>query len=370
MAEIGYTMLRQPCSGTGSFMQTETEFTETGLASEFLAASVPDAQVLSQLEALGQEMASAPGSLPESSVSEFPSPKVEVLFTPHRLSLSAAREAVSASLVETHQQRLAGIRPDRVVEALRPVFLPRWRFKGEISGRWHAEGIENENWEVDCPHCFGSGKVGIGVQQRECPSCWGGGREKQMRKHKHPRQGSSETRSMGSMDNDGTGLRWPVEPGVFSADKPEMQEKQGKLLLLPEEFRAKLRCLRPAGVYPSVALDALKNRLAAALEQQAKSTLSQYSRVESFSFEPLSVRSRSAVAAWLYPAYLAGVSGKQGRHYVLCDALTGKVHWVQDESGTGSDVSESREVLLRSLGAAAAAAVLLGAAFWFFYGRT
>lgn len=349
-------------------MQTETESTDTrpDTTASFLAAPSPDARILQQLETLGQEMASVSASLPEASVSEFPSPKVTVLFTPHQVSLTAARAAVAASLTEAHPQRLTGIRPDRVLETLRPVFLPRWRIKGEISGRWRADGIKSENWEVDCPHCFGSGKVGIGVQQRECPNCWGGGKEKQTRKQRHPEQGSSEAGLLDSLSNDGAGVHWPASLAAGSPAEPE------NILLLPEDFRTKLRCLRPAGVYPSEAMDTLKNRLAMTLEQQAKSTLAQYSRVEGFSFDPLSVRSQTAVAAWLYPAYLASVPGKQGKPglYGLCDALTGKVLWAQGETGGEEDEGhESRNLLIRSLGVAAAVAALAGAALWYFYGR-
>ncbi len=340
-------------------MQTQTEHVET----EFLGLPVPEAQDMARLEALIQERSARPTVLPESSVSAFPFPKVTVCVTLHSLDLSAARDAVATSLAQTHPQRLTGIRADRAAESLCPVFLPRWWLKGEISGRWQADGIESENWEVDCPHCFGSGKVGIGVQQRECSSCWGGGKEKQTRKHRHPHEGRDETTLQESVANEGAGGAWSVD-AAWAKEKP-------LLFLLPEAFRGRLSCLRPAGVYPSVVLDAFKNRLACALEDQAKKTLTQYSRVENFRFDPSSIRSQSAAVAWLYPAYLAAVSGKEGKHYVLCDALTGKV-LVQSATAIGEvaeDEGGRSRLLVRALGVAAGVAAAAAVALWYFYGR-
>jgi hypothetical protein len=195
----------------------------------------------------------------------------------------------------------------------------------------------------------------MGVNQRECEGCWGGGRQKQVRKDKYGEQGQGDVHLLESLDNNGTGVALDLSP-----------LHEGIPYLLPDEERMRLRCLRPAGIYSSTALDMLKNRLAAQMEGQAREELKQYSRIENFLFEPESVRSQSAVAAWLYPAYLGWFPVHGAMGYVLCDALSGKANWglgLASEPGATPAESSPRWMFIAAGLATAAAA---GAATWYF----
>lgn len=338
-------------------MQPETEFVSPP---PFPNAPVPDDAALRALQDVEQEMQRSPCPLPEAPVSDFPAPMMTVMYSPHRLALAGAREAVAAALAQAGPQLPRGARPERAAETLRPVFVPRWFLKGEIGGSWSANGVETESWEVDCPNCFGSGKIGTGANQRECQSCWGSGKEKQTRKAKHPEHGEAGAALLDSLDNNGTGVALAFEA-----------LHEGEPLLLPDAERARLRCLRPASIYSSNALDGLKNRLAAAMEEQAKSALKKYSRIDGFLFDGESVRSHSAVGAWLYPAYLGSFEAPGAKCYVLCDALGGKVVWTHGAADDGAAAASSggTAAKLPLIAGAAAIALAAGAAAWYFLKR-
>lgn len=328
----------------------------------FPDAPVPDAAALSALREIEQEMQRMPSPLPEAAVSDFPAPMMTVMYTPHRLAPDAARSAVAAALAPLAAELPRGAKIDSLVSSLRPVFVPRWFLKGEISANWSASGVEIASWEIGCPACHGSGKQGMGVNQRDCERCWGSGKEKQTSRNKHPESGSVSAALIESLDNHECGVGLTLE--VAHDDNP---------LLLPDEERMRLRCLRPASVYSSDALDAFKNRLAATIEAQAKATLDRYARIDDFLFDAETVCSHSAVAAWLYPAYLGGCEANGGKCYVLCDALGGKVSWAQAAAGSATDAaagagaaSKSSSMILAMVGAVALAAA---AALWYWLSR-
>lgn len=321
----------------------------------FPDAPVPDAAALNALQAIEQEMQRSPVRLPEAAVSDFPAPMMTVMYSPHQLAADAARNAVAAALASQAAALPRGVKLDQLASSLRPVFVPRWYLKGEISADWTANGVEVSSREVACPECHGSGKQGMGVNQRDCSSCWGSGKEKQTTRKKHPASGNGRVALVESLAN---------HEGMADLQLEAVHDVEP--LLLPDEARMRLRCLRPASVYSSDALDAFKNRLAAMLEEQAKGSLNQYGRVDDFLFAPESVRSHAAVAAWLYPAYLGGCEVPGGQCHVLCDALTGKVGWTQaaaEDITTGAAAAGSRHLVTVMAGIAA-----LAAAFGLWYG--
>ncbi|MBP9713116.1 MAG: hypothetical protein KBD60_05395 [Sterolibacterium sp.] len=340
-------------------MQTETDFTEFDFVSQpsFPEAVLPDAAALQALRDFEQEMPRVACALPESAASDFPAPMMTVVYSAPKISLAAARAAAASELAQAMQTLPRGAKPERVAETLRPVFVPRWFLKGQISSHWRASGIVTETWESDCPQCFGSGRMGVGTNQRECEGCWGGGKQKQTRKDKHDEQGDVAYTLLDSLDNNGTGVALELSP--VHAEVP---------WLLPDEERSRLHCLRPAGVYSSTALDVLKNRLAARMEAQVRDRLKQYSRIESFMFEPESVCSQSAVAAWLYPAYLGlfPVPGATG--YVVCDGLSGKANWALGLA-TESDQVATNATRVPIIAGGLAAAATAGALAWYFFAQ-
>ncbi len=331
-------------------MQPETDFVSPP---PFPNAQLPDAAALQALRDIEQGMQRSESPLPESPVSDFPAPMMTVMYSPHRITPAAAREAVAAALAQASQELPRGAKTERAADTLRPVFIPRWFLSGEISGKWSANGVATESWEIDCPACFGSGKTGVGTQQHQCESCWGSGKQKKSHKNKSPERGDASVSLLDSLDNNASGVELTLTP-LHEAEP----------LLLPDEERLRLRCLRPASIYSSTALDRLKNRLAATMEEQAKVKLAQYSRIDDFMFEPETVRSHSAVAAWLYPAYLGTFKLPAARGYVVCDALSGKVSWALGAVPVATSATSSTLFLRLAGGLALAAAV--GAAVWYF----
>lgn len=334
------------------------DFADFELASPppFPHAPVPDAAALNALHAIEQAMQATPCSLPEAPVSDFPAPMMTVMYSPHQLTLDAARSALTTTLTPLLAKLPRGVKLDALSASLRPVFIPRWYLQGEISADWQANGVEISSWEIECPQCYGSGKRGVGVNQKDCESCWGSGKEKQTTRKKHAASGSDSVALTESLDNHDCGL-----------DLQLSARHDSEPMLLPDEERMRLQCLRPASIYSSDALDAFKNRLATRLETQAKDTLSQYSRVDDFLFEPDSVRSHSAVAAWLYPIYLGWSEAQGGRLHVLCDALTGEVSWGQaksDSAAAADGSGEGRSLPTLIVGLAAALAVAAAVWFW------
>jgi hypothetical protein len=339
----------------------ELELAEFVAPQPFQDAPRPDAAALRILAEVAQEMAQSPGLLPEAAVSDFPAPMMTVMFTPHKLAKAAARQAIEAALAKSALPWLRGLKVERVTAGLRPTFFPRWFLQGAIRGDWSAQGTVVETWETDCSRCVGSGRVGIGTQQQDCPSCWGSGKEKQSRKERHGEKGQGDVALLESLDNNGTGvpLTFAVQPAAIP-------------LLLPDEERLRLRCLRPAGIYSS-ALDGLKNQLASSLEAQARASMAQYSRIEAFRFEPESVTSQSAVAAWLYPVYLASFAAPGGMGHVLCDAQSGAVHWAQADVASAGQKTDgawwlSSKVL--AIGGLVLAALVAGVAGWWHFSRS
>lgn len=318
----------------------------------------PPTQTMQELLEIEQLMERSESPLPEAAVKDFPGPIPPVMFSSHAIRPAKARDAVLAAFAAAAPALPKGVRAERVADTLRPVFVPYWSLSGEISGQWNATGIETESWQVDCPNCLGSGKVGTGAHARDCETCWGSGKEKQTRKNRHPESGGASAVVRDALDNNGSGVALSLNP---DAAAPSWR--------LPADVRARLRCLRPASLYSSGVADALKNRLAVAIDEQAKGALTKYSRIEGFLFLGETVRSASAVAVWLYPAYLGWFEADGARHVLVCDALTGQVSVVQgpaDAEGTTSRRSSSPKAL-----AAIAAAVIaaLGAAAWFFLKR-
>jgi hypothetical protein len=320
----------------------------------FPDAPLPDATALHALQAIEQEMQRTPCVLPEAPVSDFPAPMMTVMYSPHQLALEGARGELTAALTPLAAELPRGVKVDALAASLRPVFVPRWYLKGNISGNWSASGVEITSREVDCSECKGSGKRGLGINQKDCESCWGSGKEKQTSRSKHPESGAVSAALLESLDNHDCGAGLTLEVALDSEP-----------LLLPDESRMRLRCLRPASVYSSNALDAFKNRLASTIEAQARAGMSRYSRIDDFLFDAESVRSHSAVAAWLYPAYLGWCEAQGGRCYALCDALTGKVSWVQAApvaSGAPGGRVESNPWAMLVAGAVALLAAL---AIWY-----
>ena len=278
--------------------------------------SQPAGEQNEDLLEIEREMQRIESPLPEAPVSEFSSPMLPLLFSPHLIRPAVARELFLKAFAADGQALPKGTSADHLVETSRPVFVPRWFIGGDIAGKWSATGIETESWEVDCPNCFGSGKVGSGSQKRQCESCWGSGKEKQSRKSKRPESGDASAVVRESLDNNGCGVSLGQALDLDLGIDP---------LFLPEDAKARLRCLRPATVYPSAASDTLKNRLAAAIEEQAKSGLKRYSRIDGFQFEGETIKSQSTVAVWLYPAYICGFEVNGAKQFAVCDGLTGKV---------------------------------------------
>ncbi len=311
---------------------------------------------MQELLEIEQLMERSESPLPEAAVKDFPGPTPPVMFSPHAMRPAKARETMLAAFAAAEPALPKGVRAERVADTLRPVFVPFWSLSGEISGQWKATGIETESWQVDCPNCLGSGKVGAGAHARNCETCWGSGKEKQTRKNPYPESGEASAVVRDALDNNGSGVALPIKP-----------ETAAPSWLLPADVRARLRCLRPASLYSSGVADALKNRLAVAIDEQAKSALTKYSRIEGFLFLGETVRSESAVAVWLYPAYLGSFEVDGVRHCVVCDALTGKVSVAQGAADAASGRASSSKLPLVAIAAAAIAA--LGAAAWFFLKR-
>jgi len=267
-----------------------------------------------------REMQRIASPLPEVQVGEFSPPR---MFTPHRIRPAEARALFLEALGKEPQLLSKGVTPERAVENVRPVFVPRWLISGDISGKWSATGIETESWEVDCPDCLGSGKVGTGTLRRDCPTCWGSGKEKQTKKSKRPESGEAAAVINESLDNNGSGISLELD-----------LDRSSEPLPIPEADlnSAHFRCIRPTTIYHSAAADTLKNRLATAIEEQAKSTLGKYSRIDGFQFEGETIKSQSAVAVWLYPAYLCSFEGIGAQQFAACDAVTGKISFPKSTS--------------------------------------
>lgn len=344
-------------------MQPELSEFEFVSPPSFPDAPVPDAAALNALQMIEQEMQRNPIPLPEAAVSDFPAPMMTVMYAPHRLAPEAASSAVAAALAPLAAELPRGAKVENLAATLRPVFVPRWFLKGEIDANWSASGVEVASQEVECPECQGSGIQGMGVNQRECGSCWGSGKEKRTTRKKHPESGTVSAALIDSLDNHDCGAGLTLE-ALHDSDP----------LLLPDEERMRLRCLRPASIYSSDALDAFKNRLAATIEEQAKASLSRYTRIDDFLFDAESVRSRSAVAAWLYPAYLGWCEASGGKCYVLCDALDGKVSWAQAAPGTAAGVGADgagagRGAKSSVMAVAAIVALAAAAGLWYWLNR-
>ena len=340
--------------------ETETEYSTLDFESQppFPEAMLPDAATLHALHEIEQLMQEDSG-LPSAPVSDFPSPMMTVMFSLHRVSLLSARSVVEKVIAQAASKIPKGSKPDRAVDTLHPVFVPRWFLKGEISGEWRASGVMTSNWDIDCTQCFGTGKLGVGTNQRNCESCWGTGKQKQAKKETHVERGEGSIHLMDSLDNNGTGVALDFAP-----------EHEELPWLLPDEERMRLRCLRPAGIYSSSALDNLKNRLASMLEAQGRENLKQYSRIESFMFDPESVRSSSAVAVWLYPAYVSSFHVPEGRGYVFCDALSGEANWALGLASDQDHEHVSSSSRLPLIAGGLAGATLIGAAAaWYFLNR-
>lgn len=344
-------------------MQTETESEKEYSLLDFESpppfpeAELPDAATLQSLHEIEQMMEEDIG-LPSAPVSDFPSPMMTVMFSLHRTTLLSARSAATKVLELAASRLPKGSKPDRAVDTLHPVFVPRWLLKGEISGVWHASGVVTSHWEIDCTQCFGTGKLGMGTNQRDCDACWGTGKQKQVKKEAHVEQGEGGIHLMESLDNNGTGVALDLAP----------IHEEGLPWLLPEEERMRLRCLRPAGIYSSFALDHFKNQLASMLDASCRENLKHYSRVERFRFEPDSVRSHSAVAAWLYPAYVSSFHVPEGRGYVVCNGLSGEANWALGLASGQEQVSSSSKLPLIAGGLAGVTLLGAGAA-WYFMNR-
>ncbi len=338
--------------------ETETEFSALDFESPppFPEAELPDTATLQALHEIEQLMQEDSG-LPTAPVSDFPSPMMTVMFSLHRLPLLSAHSAAEKVLAQAASKLPKGSKPDRAVDTLHPVFVPRWFLKGEISGAWQASGIVTSNWEIDCTQCFGTGKLGVGTNQRNCDVCWGTGKQKQVKKETHVEQGEGSVSLMDSLDNNGTGIVLGFKP-----------EHDALPWLLPDEERMRLRCLRPAGIYSSSALDHLKNRLASTLGSQCRENLKHYSRVEHFKFDPESVRSNSAVGVWLYPAYISSFHVPEGRGYVFCDAVSGEANWALGLASEQEQVSSSSRLPLIA-GGLGGATLIGAAAAWYFLNR-
>lgn len=325
---------KSPTLAAGFADKTPTDKTPT----DFPAFPEATVDQCARLDELAAQMQDARPPAGEGAVGDFPSPLPALTCSLHRLDREEARQRMATALNEAAAGLPRGLKVERLLATVRPVFVPRWLLQGHIQGQWRAQGVDVSTWEEACPVCHGSGRTGLGEQQRECERCWGSGREKQNSKTRKPEAGQAQVSRRELIDNLAGGLTLPAPQSAGLTAIP---------FLVPAAARSKLVCLRPASIYIGSALDGFRNRLASQLQAEAQASLKRYSRIEEFLLQPETVHSQTRAAVWLYPAYLAWDETREGHALVLCDALEGQVQWLlQDSAGrAGTRADGSRDVL-------------------------